>query len=42
MSFWNPRPLLFLSINVYEPIPANNTKKEKRKKKQLKKHTFLN
>ena len=44
MSFWNPRLLLFLSINVYEHIPANNTKKKKKKKKkknQLKKHTFF-
>ena len=39
MSFWNPRPLLFLSINVYEHIPANNTKKKK-KKKSIKK-TYL-
>ena len=41
MSFWNPQLLLFLSINVYEHIPANNTKKKKNYKNQLKKHTFL-
>ena len=36
MSFWNPRLLLFLSINVYEHIPAN------KKKNQLKKTYLLN
>ena len=42
MSVCNPQLLLFLSTNVYEHIPANNTKKKKKKKKnQLKKHTFL-
>ena len=41
MSVWNPRLLLFLSINVYEHIPANNTKKKK-KKKTIKKTYLLN
>ena len=40
MSFWNPRLLLFVSINVYEHIPANNTKKKIIKIK-IKKNTFL-
>ena len=40
MSFCNPRLLLFLSTNVYEHIPANNTKKKIINIK-IKKHTFL-
>ena len=41
MSFCNPRLLLFLSTNVYEHIPANNTKKKKNYKNQFKKYTYL-